>query len=65
MPRLNTCIECKHHFIREQVLAGELLLKYVLRGNNHVDMFSKSLAYDKLEHHRTAMGMQSIQELLS
>ena len=50
-------IEVAHHFVREQVLRGEIELHYISTDQQPADIFTKPLARTKFEQHRSALGI--------
>ena len=43
-------IEVHYHFVRERILSGEVKLVYVPTDRQVVDIFTKPLGLDKLQH---------------
>lgn len=58
-------IELQHHYVRERLLAGEILVKYIATSENPADMLTKALSKWKFEQHRSFIGMKSLQEVLA
>ena len=50
-------IEVRHHFIREHVLQGDIVLKYVDTKNQFADIFTKPLSNERFLSLRNSLGM--------
>ena len=50
-------IEVHYHFVREQVLAGDIDLVYVGTEERVADIFTKALGAEKLRRFRTMLGL--------
>ena len=50
-------IEVHYHFVREQVLAGDIDLVYVGTEEQVADIFTKALGAEKLRRFRTMLGL--------
>ena len=50
-------IEVHYHFVREQVLAGDIDLVYVGTEEQVADIFTKALGAEKLRTFRTMLGL--------
>ncbi|MCO5555922.1 hypothetical protein L7F22_009466 [Adiantum nelumboides] len=50
-------IEVYYHYVRERLLAGEIILDYVPTQDNLADLFIKALSREKLEAFRKALGL--------
>ena len=53
-------IEVHYHFVREQVLSGEVELRYVRTDRQVVEIFTKVLGSDKLHHFSEMLGLQHL-----
>ena len=50
-------VEVHHHFLREKVLQGEILMKHVKTDEQVADLFTKSLSIGKFENFRHQLGI--------
>ena len=50
-------IEVKHHFIRDHVAKGDIVLNYVESKSNLADIFTKPLPENEFSHLRRELGM--------
>jgi len=50
-------IKVRHHFIREHVLQGDIVLKYVDTKNQFADIFTKPLSKERFLSLRISLGM--------
>lgn len=50
-------IDIRYHYIRDQILMGEVGIKYISTDKMAADMFTKPLGRPKFEEHRTSIGM--------
>lgn len=50
-------IKVQHHFVREMVLQGEIILMGVRSEDQVADIFTKALAKAKFEKFRNALGL--------
>ena len=57
-------IEVHYHFIREQVLAGDINLVYVSTEEQVADIFTKALGAEKLRRFRTMLGLREMSSSL-
>jgi hypothetical protein len=53
-------IEVHYHFVREQVLFGEVELTHVLTNRQIADIFTKALGLDKLRQFSGAPGLRHL-----
>ena len=53
-------IEIHYQFVRERVLRGEVELRYVQTDRQIVDIFTKALRLDKLQHFSEMLGVQRL-----
>jgi hypothetical protein len=53
-------IEVHHHFVRENVLAGEIKGDYISTDQQSTDIFTKPLSRQKFEQHRDRLGIISL-----
>ena len=56
-------IEVHYHFVREQVLAGDIDLVYVGTEEQVADIFTKALGAEKLRRFRTMLGLLEMSSL--
>lgn len=52
-------IELYHHFVRERVLDGEILVNYIPTEDQTADILTKALGRTKFTFHRTRLGIVS------
>jgi hypothetical protein len=53
-------IDIRHHYIREKVKSGEIVLAYIPTGDNVADIFTKALPRDSFRKHaHTLLGKQA------
>ena len=50
-------IDIKYHFIREQVLNGNIILKYCKSSNMIADILTKPLTHEKFINGRNLLGV--------
>ena len=53
-------IEVHYHFVCERVLSGEVELRYVRTDLQVVNIFTKALSLDKLQHFSKMLGFQHL-----
>jgi hypothetical protein len=53
----------RHHYIRNQVLKGEVNLVYTPTGEQVADIFTKALGHTKFEYFRSTLGLINLREL--
>ena len=53
-------IDLRYHFIREAIEDKKISLKYVLTGDNVVDIFTKALAKPKFTHFVEMLGLEEL-----
>ena len=56
-------IEVHYHFVREQVLAGDIDLVYVDTQEQVADIFTKALGAEKLRRFSTMLGLLEMSSL--
>ena len=56
-------IEVRYHFIREQVLAGDIELQHINTNMQTADIFTKALGIEKLWQFMTNLGLSTINQL--
>ena len=52
-------VEVRYHFVRENVLRGEIKMKYVKTDDQVIDIFTKKLNCGKFEDFRRQLGVAS------
>jgi hypothetical protein len=53
-------IDVRHHFIRDHVEKGDIILKYIPTEDQLADIFTKPLSYERFNKLRTELGMIEI-----
>ncbi|KAG0573898.1 hypothetical protein KC19_VG219500 [Ceratodon purpureus] len=56
-------IELRHHFVRERVLEGEIILHYIPTSQQPADILTKSLCRNNFEFHRKTIGITELSTL--